>query len=373
MRRPLFRVTLSMPHLTCGNPPTGKAGLPWGIIGLPLKARRVLQWMVFAALLLPGVREGMAVTTDKVVRLFGVDYIDARAFGPRFGLSPRWTEPQKKLRLQSEWTTIDFAAHRREVWLNGVCLFLSEPVVPREGTLWLGQRDADTLLAAVLVPQRVRPPRAVKTIVIDPGHGGNDPGKQNSRLRLNEKALTLDVARRLERLLKRDGFRVVLTRRSDQRVELEERAAIARRARADVFVSIHFNGFSDRTVAGAETFVLTPHRQRSSPAAEKDKTMMATRYAGNAHDHWNAVLGYHMHRQLTRGLQLEDRGLKRFRYLVLREVNCPAVLVEAAFLSNDAEARRVGSAAYRQRLAESLLAGLRNHAAAVAKARAAKP
>ena len=91
--------------------------------------------------------------------------------------------------------------------------------------------------------------------------------------------------------------------------------------------------------------------------------MIKTNYPANEHDHWNAVLGYQIHRAMINGLKSADRGLKRFRYSVLRSVDCPAVLVEAAFLSNDAEGRKVSTPAYRQRIAESIARGIKQYAA----------
>lgn len=299
------------------------------------------------------------------VRLFGHDYIDARDFARQFGLTPQWVVPQKKLRLKSEWTTIDFTVHDADVILNRLRVFLSEPIVAHRGSLYLARRDADDLLAVILRPSSRRPAPRLKTIVIDAGHGGHDPGNQNPRLKLQEKQMTLDVAKRLERLLRAEGYRVVQTRTTDRYIDFDARVALIRKSRADLFISIHFNGFTDPSVAGTETYVLTPRHQRSSPQRERDRRMVTTAYPGNKHDHWNALLGYHMHRQLVEGLGRPDRGLKRFRYRVLREATCPAVLVEAAFLSNDTEGRQVGSAAYRQKIAASIAAGVKAHAAAL--------
>lgn len=303
------------------------------------------------------------------VKLFGHDYVDARDFGRRYGLDASWIVRGKSLRLQSKWTKIEFTEHAVEMSLNGLTLFLSEPIVAHAGSLYLSRGDIDKLLAPILVPHAAPTKPALKTIVIDPGHGGNDPGNQNRRLKLNEKVYTLDVAKRLQRLLTAQGYRVVLTRKSDTRVELEDRTALARRVKGDLFVSIHFNGFSDPKVAGAETYIMTPSRQRSTPQRESNHRMLTERYAANRHDHWNAVLGYHVHRQLTTRLNAPDRGLKRFRYHVLRSAHCPAVLVEAAFLSNDVEGRKVASVAYRQRIAEGVAAGIKAYAAALNRAR----
>ena len=304
------------------------------------------------------------------VRMFGVDYVDSAALGRRFGLSAAWREPQKTIRLSGRGTSIDLTVHSVESTLNGLTLFLSEPVVLRDGKLFLSRGDADDLFAPILTRNAGAPRSPVKTVVIDAGHGGNDPGNQNRHLKLNEKTFTLDVARRLQRLLKAQGLHVVMTRTSDRAVDLDRRAEMTNKLGADLFISIHFNAFSGRDIAGTETYVMTPYRRQSSPQAERDKRMMTTKYPANRYDDWNAVLGFEVHRALIDVLKSTDRGLKRFRYSVLRSVNCPAVLVEAAFLSNDAEGRKVATASYRQRIAQAIATGVRQH---VAQRKRAKP
>ena len=296
--------------------------------------------------------------------MFGVEYVDARDVGRRYGLTAAWTDPQKSMRLKNATTTLEITVHSVDATLNGLRIFLGEPIVARDGKLYLSRNDAEEFIDPILSKNSPDLRRPVKTIVVDAGHGGNDPGNQNGRLKLNEKTYTLDVARRLERLLKADGFKVVMTRKSDRSVDLDRRAAIATKARADLFISIHFNAFARSDIAGTETYVMTPRNQRSSPQAERDTSMVTTRYPANRHDEVNALLGFQMHRSMVIGLKSADRGLKRFRYSVLRSVDCPGVLVEAAFLSNDAEGRKVSTAAYRQRIAESIAAGVQQHVAA---------
>ena len=131
------------------------------------------------------------------------------------------------------------------------------------------------------------------TIVIDAGHGGHDNGA--SRNGLHEKDLTLDTALRLEKLLMKKGFSVVLTRRTDSFVELPGRVEIANRIRRALFVSIHFNALPrDSRTSGVEVYTFAPRFQRSTnawSAGEKDDT---EDYAspGNRHDHWNVVLAH---------------------------------------------------------------------------------
>ena len=308
-----------------------------------------------------------ARTRYDAVRMFGVDYVDARDVARRFGMTPRWVKTNESLRLQSQWTKIDFAKDAADIRINDLRIFLSEPVVSANGTLYLSRRDALQVIEPILSPAKTGVPR-LKTIVIDAGHGGSDPGNQNPKLKLQEKRMTLDVALRLERLLRARGYRVVQTRQKDRFVEFDDRTQLIRKTGADLFISIHFNAFRDAAVGGTETYVMTPRYQRSSPQAEQSRSMMNTTYQGNRYDDWNILLGYHLHRELVNELELADRGLKRFRYRVLRNATCPAVLVEAAFLSNLQEGRKVSTAAYRQRIAQAIADGVSAYAQALKRA-----
>lgn len=325
--------------------------------------------LLAATLFLSAVRtEVSGAPASRAVRMFGVDYVEARQFGRRFGLTATWLAPHKQIRLKGRSATIDLTIHSVEASLNGTRVFLSEPIVARDAQLYLSRGDVETLFAPILTPTSV--PRAeVQTVVIDAGHGGSDPGNQNRRLKLNEKVFTLDVARRLQRQLQADGYRAVLTRSEDRTLSLDERAARAAKLGADLFVSVHFNAFRSPTISGTETYVMTPRYRRSTPQAERDASMAAENFPANRFDRQNALLGYQVHRELVKALGAPDRGLKRFRYSVLRSVPCPAVLVEAGFLSNDGEARKIASASYRQRIADAVAAGVRTHAKTVAPAK----
>jgi N-acetylmuramoyl-L-alanine amidase len=167
-----------------------------------------------------------------------------------------------------------------------------------------------------------------RTVVIDPGHGGIDKGARGVDGSL-EKKYALDTAKRVEKGLKRAGYRVIMTRKSDYFVPLPTRAAISNRQRGAVFVSIHYNWARNSGAQGTETFY---HSSRSYPLAAN------------------------IQRELSR--HSNNRGVKRARFHVLRNNVRPAVLVEGGFLSNSAEARKVRSPFYRQRLADAIVRGI---------------
>ena len=201
------------------------------------------------------------------------------------------------------------------------------------------------------------------------GHGGLNTGTQNKPFKLDEKVFALDVAIRLRALLLQQGYTVGMSRTDDRFVELPRSAEIANKAGSDLFISIHFNAVAGpSTIRGAETYVMPPHYQRSTSSPKRDASDNV-RNPGNRNDPWNALLGYPIHNQVIVSLHGEDRGFKRARFAVLRLVNSPGVLVEAGYLSNNDEARRIASPAYNAALAEALAQGVRAYGLAITTAK----
>ncbi|HXH06572.1 MAG TPA: N-acetylmuramoyl-L-alanine amidase, partial [Vicinamibacterales bacterium] len=209
----------------------------------------------------------------------------------------------------------------------------------------------------------------VARIVLDPGHGGHDPGALGPRL--TEAELVLDVALRLERLLAREpGLEVVLTRRTDVFVPLEERTAIANRANADLFLSIHANASPNPAVRGVETYFLdfasTPEAEavaaRENAASGRRMHSLpeiVRAIATNTKIDESRDLAGLVQRAMVRRLRphndgLRDLGVKRAPFVVLIGANMPSVLAEISFVTNRREAALLGTATYRQRIAEAL-------------------
>jgi N-acetylmuramoyl-L-alanine amidase len=167
------------------------------------------------------------------------------------------------------------------------------------------------------------------TVVIDAGHGGEDPGAVWSGI--YEKRLCLDVAQRVESALRARGMNVAMTRRGDSTVSLESRAAIANRFQRAVFVSIHFNANRNRSISGIET------HYRSDQGR---------------------VLASAIQAALARQVRGTNRGVDWEDFKVLRETKMPAVLIECGFLSNRAEAARCATVAHRQKIADAITAGI---------------
>jgi N-acetylmuramoyl-L-alanine amidase len=232
----------------------------------------------------------------------------------------------------------------------------------------VSRTDAERLVGPLLAPAGIAgaAPPVPRTIVLDPGHGGQDSGTSNLVMGVFEKTFTLDVAQRLKPMLEARGWQVVLTRTADHFIPLPARPAMAIAAKADLFVSIHFNSvFPDTKTSGTEIYTFPPQFERSTRswgAGEQDDSESQPD-PSNRFDPWNAVLANALHRALLTKLGTFDRGQKIAHYAVLKGLNCPGVLIESAFLSNDAEAQRVATPAFRQEIAEAIANGLDAYAA----------
>ena len=310
-----------------------------------------------------------------VRRLYHIDYIDVRDLATHYGLTIEQAKAGKIARLRdAAGVRLVFEDRNRDFHLDGTRVFLGAPVVTDRGSLWVSKLDVIKLVAPLFRPadHAHQLPGDPRLIVLDAGHGGNDPGKENKLIGIQEKTATLDVALRLKKLLEAQGRQVLLTRAEDirlapdQATDLQRRADFANQNHADLFISIHFNAVERDAlhVTGTETYTMTPQFMFSTADERKD-VMTDVAFPGNKQDYASIFLGYHVHRAMLAGLQGFDRGYKRARFGVLRFLACPGVLIESAYLSNDAEARRIATPEFREKIARSIATGVSAYAAAL--------
>ena len=216
------------------------------------------------------------------------------------------------------------------------------------------RKNFQALLGALL-----QLPVTNRTIVLDAGHGGRDSGTLSIVSRESEKQYTLDWALRLGRLLAHRGWNVIFTRTNDVDLSLGERIAVADRANADLFLSLHFNsGTPNQDLSGVETYCLTPTGLPSNLVREFEDNPRDS-HPNNAFDDQNVLLASRLHRSVLRATGALDRGVRRARFMaVLRGQGRPAVLIEGGYLSNPDEARRIATPEYRQVLAEGVARAL---------------
>ena len=214
----------------------------------------------------------------------------------------------------------------------------------------------------------------IKTIVIDAGHGGKDPGAVANKLK--EKDIVLDIAKQLRDYLKQDpSLTVYLTRDKDVFLSLEERTAIANKRKADIFISIHTNSARNTAASGLETFVFNVTSDKSALEVAALENQASTKSMSDLQDILKDLLRYSKLEDslsLAGGVQKsmikssgaaksEDRGVKQAPFYVLMGATMPAILVEAGFISNKKEAEKLKKPEYRKKLAKGIYDGVREY------------
>lgn len=295
--------------------------------------------------------------SGRTIQSDGLQYIDFVTVAHRLGFKSYWLADNKTFRLIAPNLVVDSNAQSRKIYINGMPLYLGFPTLFLNKQLYLSVVDLNQTLLPLHNPRAFGDVPNCKRIAIDAGHGGKDHGATNKSLGLSEKALSFDVARRLQQLLLKGGFEVVQTRREDVFIPLENRAIHADERSADLFISIHFNAAESKEAYGYETFALTPQFQASTRYTKLGANDTIG-FDGNHQDPWNILLAYFVQQNLVDRMGGPDRGVKRARFKVLKDLRCPGVLVELGFLSHRSSAKLLLSKMHRQRLAQSLYDGI---------------
>lgn len=312
--------------------------------------RFVCLWLAAAVWLAP------ATAAPLTIHVRDSGYVRLSEWARWQGLEWRWLKRDESFQLVNRSARLQFTVDSREARVNGLQVWLLYPLVTRDGSVYLAQVDADTTFRPLLAPPANDPGRKVRIVCLDAGHGGKDSGNRVGPRQ--EKEYTLRLAAELSSQLRQAGFKVVLTRSGDRFLELSDRAELARRAGADLFVSLHFNSTeSGRSEArGAEVYCLTPAGAASTNA--RGEGANAGAFPGNRSNAKNMLLAHQIQKALVGSLGAEDRGVRRARFEVLREATMPAVLVEAGFLSHPSEGPKIFTAEYRKQMSRAIVAGI---------------
>ncbi|MGT2775964.1 N-acetylmuramoyl-L-alanine amidase, partial [Streptococcus hyovaginalis] len=191
-----------------------------------------------------------------------------------------------------------------------------------------------------------------RIVYLDAGHGGTDPGAVY--FGTHEKALNLEIQKRVKSKLEAQGFRVELTRSSDTGLDLLPRSEKANKTSSDIFVSIHFNAASTPSVNGIETYYYQSYAEY--PAR------VNAQYHNNAQRlNLSASLASSIQSKLIANTGARNAGVKRQTFAVLRETTAPAVLLELGYMSNSAEFAQISSAAYQEKLATGIVQGIADY------------
>ena len=280
--------------------------------------------------------EGAALT---IIKHNGRDYIAAQNIKDFYHFSAL-TIKNGTLKFLSPKIEMEIRSGSDTLYINRILFRLSYPVVYKDSRHLFSRIDLDKLINPVLRPSYIKSAKRFRSVVIDPGHGGSDPGSKSKYG--YEKDFNLKLANLLKRDLERRGFRVRMTRSGDTFPTLRDRVNFTNRVSDAIFISLHFNAYKNSSARGIETYALSP----KDTGTHNSRGIKGDVLTGNARDAENIALATAIHASLLKKTKAEDRGIKRDRFTVLADINKPAVLVEGGFLSNPVEARRIASPSY---------------------------
>lgn len=222
--------------------------------------------------------------------------------------------------------------------------------------------------------------RSVKVIVLDPGHGGNDPGAVGRTMKYREKDVNLSVCLKLKQMLEKElGVTVLMTRSDDRFITLKNRTKFANENRADIFVSVHTNSSNNRSATGLETYYLSTALTSDARAVEALENNVVEEFEGGKAEKakYDALafilsdlsqtehlensnnMALLIQQNLVAGTKAADRGVKQANFYVLRGAFMPAVLIEVGFISNEKEELLLSNDKYQERLARTIFEGLK--------------
>src|SRR5215472_11772926 len=206
-------------------------------------------------------------------------------------------------------------------------------------------------------------PKSFAVVVVDPGHGGQDSGAMVGGLM--EKDLTLDIARRIDRLLDSQGIATLMTRLGDSYVSLADRAAFGNRVRDSIFVSIHFNEDNKPVATGVETYYAA--HQISSGSLLASWLPFLSQPPSNSPKPESQSLAGFIQEALVARTRSVDRGTQAKQFFVIANVTSPAVLIEGGFLTNKDDVSKLASEDYRNQLAAAVADGILHYRDAVSR------
>lgn len=289
----------------------------------------IILWLILLAI--AGCQKA-PLTSPQGEPLIPSGKISVSTLAQRLGLSITDTTDTHVTLKNSANTVMIFTFSDGQVYVNTKPIAKTGKVEKRAGVLYLDESLISTIRSAMkAAPIFPRPTKPTGTVVIDAGHGGKDPGA-TSRLGYYEKTINLQIATRVASLLRRKGLNVIMTRDTDTFIELENRAAVANRNGADMFVSIHADSNADPSLRGFTIYIA-----RSAP--------------------WSS---YNAAQAISRAMTAvsSTRGIQRADYRVLVHSRGPAVLIEVGFLSNRQDAALLRDSSYQNRLAQVIADGI---------------
>lgn len=313
---------------------------------------------------------------NQTVMFNNVQYLPVLRFASYYNLNWDWDLITQKIEIKRGQNRIVLRPGSRLALLNDNPVRLDHVVEYKNGTAYISAESA-SLIACDLLKMEKAPPPAVKhyqlkTVVIDPGHGGKDPGA-TGRYGTCEKDIVLDVSKRLKKHLEKSGMEVILTRDKDVFIPLYKRASFANGKNSDLFISVHANAARYSRVKGFEVFYLseaTDDKARAMAAAENASLKFEKNEITKQNDIstkttvWDLELkenrraskdlAYYICNITSDEMKMRKRGVKSANFAVLRGTRMPAVLVEVGFLSNRKEESDLKKGHFREDIAQAI-------------------
>jgi N-acetylmuramoyl-L-alanine amidase len=339
-----------------------------------LAAGLILQWLILASARGAIIRGPATAIATRSLRMNGTLYIPVPAILRAYGLSLFTTDGSRYV-FASDRLQLEITPGSPEAKINGETVRMDGPAAWVDGALMVPIYLAIQTLSARFPPEEgpaTPPGKGRIRVVLDPGHGGIDSGAVGEK-ETEEKAVVMEIARRVKTILEKRGFEVAMTRDTDVFIPLRGRARLANRRRAEIFVSIHANAAYNQVAEGVETFYYAPAFDFLSQSLAILENAVLKLEAGkeNGEGDGNGEdgaipgrmlksvrLAQRIQNRLVDATEGPDRGVKGAEFYVLKYTRMPSILVETGFLSNKLENGLLQDAAYRVRVAESIAAGI---------------
>lgn len=350
--------------------------------------------LIFAAVGLILTVTGGCVTTPHmtaglpVTSIGGSPYVPLSAVCERKAIAFDYDVISRRIKIDKGGNRIDLKVGEQLYLVNGTAHRLRHPVELSGGMVMIPQELRGNTFDVLFKDMTAGEPGVqfyrIKRVVIDAGHGGKDPGAIG-RSGLKEKTVTLDIAKRLQGLMERQGLEVEMTRSSDRFIPLNDRVAMTNKAGADLFVSIHANANRARSLNGFEVYYLSPKVSDQQRALSSAKSGLPPAARGTVSSDsatlrailWDLVYAHSRASAIDLSRQLCERmkndsdarilGVKCANFCVLRGAAIPAVLVEVGFISNKEEEQLLSRDSYRQKLAATIMRGIADYSVALAQ------
>ena len=346
--------------------------------------RKTAVILILLALIMPGcayhydiVRMPESPLYSNAIIINNTQYLPVLNFCDYYNLDWDWDLVSQRIEIKRNGQKIVLRPNSKLALLNGKAYEFNDKVEYKNGMAYIPAESAIYISKRVLglreEPISGKITHRINSVVLDPGHGGKDPGAV-SRYGTKEKDVVLDVSKRIKRKLEQNGIKVYMTRENDTFIPLKERPRVATKKKADLFISVHANASRASRVKGFEVYYLseaTDDNARAIAAAEnaslqfennitaaengevsKDPTLWDLKLTEQRRQ--SKGLAYYICNISSDALSMKKLGVKGARFAVLKGAEVPAVLVEIGFLTNKSEESKLKSSAFREKIADAV-------------------